>query len=324
MEQQVIVLHGRPADIDFAAPVASLEERGRPSAGLDRMRNVRRMLRETDLVQAHGGEALKHAIPALLGTRTPVVYRRIGGRLPRLSPPRRSFYRALIKRAAMVVTLTEGGRAELIDELGVHPARVALIPNAIDPARFARVPGRSEARRALGLSDHDKVILSLGALVEDKDPLGHLAVTRPVVETRDDVVHVFVGQGHLEPQLRHSIGASTGFRIVPEVADASLPLAAADVLLLASRSEGTPAVVLEARLCGLPVAAYEIGGVAEALPPHAVRLAPVGDVDALRARVCEWLDSAERPAPQLPSAAAHAFAEVADAYLRVYRGVLNR
>ncbi|WP_207479323.1 glycosyltransferase family 4 protein [Arenibaculum pallidiluteum] len=41
--------------------------------------------------------------------------------------------------------------ADYVRRAGVPDARIAVIPNGIDPARFARAPGRDEAKRRLGL-----------------------------------------------------------------------------------------------------------------------------------------------------------------------------
>ncbi len=67
-------------------------------------------------------------------------------------------------------------------------------------------------------------------------------------------------------------------------------MAAADVLLLASRTEGMPGTLIEAGLSGLPVVAPDIAGV-----PEVVRhgdtglLAAAGDLDGLRAHVASLL-----------------------------------
>jgi glycosyltransferase involved in cell wall biosynthesis len=59
-------------------------------------------------------------------------------------------------------------------------------------------------------------------------------------------------------------------------------MAAADILVLPSLSEGRPNVVLEAHACGLPVVATNVGGTPELLEDGVNGLlVPVGDSDAL-------------------------------------------
>ena len=73
------------------------------------------------------------------------------------------------------------------------------------------------------------------------------------------------------------------------------------ILLLMSRVEGTPNVVIEAQACGLAVAACDVGGVKEALMqdgPAAGLLLPV-EIDPVEAaeRIAAWLPAALEASP---------------------------
>jgi glycosyltransferase involved in cell wall biosynthesis len=74
------------------------------------------------------------------------------------------------------------------------------------------------------------------------------------------------------------------------VADPAPALAAADVLVLSSRTEGIPAVLIEAGLSGLPVVATDVGGVREVVVPGETGiLVPPRDVSALSGALRETL-----------------------------------
>jgi glycosyltransferase involved in cell wall biosynthesis len=69
------------------------------------------------------------------------------------------------------------------------------------------------------------------------------------------------------------------------VDDAGKYVSAFDVLVLSSRTEGTPMVLLEAMQAGVPVAAFGVGGVPAVLEGGAGWLVPPGDVPGLRSSV---------------------------------------
>jgi glycosyltransferase involved in cell wall biosynthesis len=67
-------------------------------------------------------------------------------------------------------------------------------------------------------------------------------------------------------------------------------LNAADLFVLASRSEGWCNAIVEALACGCPVVATDVGGNREIVTDPALgRLVPFGDRDALAGTVCEAL-----------------------------------
>jgi glycosyltransferase involved in cell wall biosynthesis len=104
-------------------------------------------------------------------------------------------------------------------------------------------------------------------------------------------------------------------------------LAASDVLVLASSTEGSPAVVIEAGLLGLPVAAYAIGGVPEIVEDGRTGvLVPAGDRERLAAEVAALLVDPDRRAAMGAAGSARCrgafeIGAVAPRYLEVYERV---
>jgi teichuronic acid biosynthesis glycosyltransferase TuaC len=154
-----------------------------------------------------------------------------------------------------------------LDQLAADGRHGRLVPNGVDMQLFA--PGdRLAARRALELPVNARIVLVVGHLIERKDPLLALEAFRSGTST--DSLLVFVGRGPLEAALvaragELGLGARvvlTGERPPEQLRDW---YRAADVLLLTSRREGRPNVVLEALATGTPVVATAAGGTGELL-----------------------------------------------------------
>ena len=309
VDQRVAVLRGSPPfPAGFEAPVEVLSSgHGRLIPGLRmdpmiawRLRSVCRRWRP-HVVQVHGGEPFKYA--ALVGGRRDrIVYRRIG-----LSPARatRSLtgrtHRLLMGRCRTIVAVAEAVRRETIDAFGVAADRVVTIPRGVDPGRVGSWLGREESRRRLRIELGAPVVISLGALSWEKDPLAHLEVMDGVRRVLPGSVHLIAGDGPLRHEVEQRAdraGLDGLARILgnrPDVADL---LAAADVLLLASKVEGMPGCVIEAGMSGLPVVSYAVAGVPEVVVDgetgYLVDQGAIGDL------VDRTVESAEGPDPADP------------------------
>jgi glycosyltransferase involved in cell wall biosynthesis len=296
VEQQVAVLRGEPPwAVRFAAPVSALAAQRSPLGG--RVRALRRLLRDwrPDLIQAHGGQPLKYAVAATVRGRPPVVYRRIGSVSGWLSsPPRRLLYAQLMRRAARVVAVAESVRAETASAFNLPTGHVVTIPNGVDVRRLEPARGRDATRAALGIPPEATAVLSLGALSWEKDPLGQLTVTAPLLRRRPRAVHLFAGDGPLRADLEAAAlacGLGPRVRVLGSRGDVGDLLTASDLMLFASRTEGMPASVIEAGVAGLPVAGVALTGVPEVVEDRVTGLlvAP-GDWDGLRAAAGRLLD----------------------------------
>lgn len=332
LDQRVAVLHGDPPwAVRFGVPVAALGARPgplHPGAVLA----LRRLLRgwRPHLVTAHGGEPLKYAALAGAGGPTlPIVYRRIGSVSWLSSGLRRALYGRLVRRADRVVAVAESVREETVAAFGLAPGRVVTIPNGVDPRRLAPERGREATRAALGIDPGAAVVLSLGALTWEKDPLGHLAVTAPLLARRPRAVHLFVGAGPLRAELEAAAAGGLAGRVLVlgSRGDVGDLLAASDLLLFASRTEGMPASLIEAGIAGLPVAGTALPGVPEVVEDGVTGLlVRPGDTGGLRTAVERLLEDGALRAALGAAArdrclARHGIAAIAAAYRGVYEEV---
>ena len=249
------------------------------------LRALRSEARGCDVVVAHGSRTLRACALALAGAGVPFVYRGIGD--PRVWSSRglrRWRTTLLLRRPALVTALWPGAADALVDQHGVPRERIRVVGNGV-PADRCPVPdatARREARRRLHLPDGAPVAGFLGSLTAEKCVGAAVAAVGQVPGA-----HLLVaGDGPERPALEVQAArdAPGRVRFVGVVAGAGPALAAADAVVLPSRTEGLPGVLIEAGLSGLPVVATAVGGVAEIVAGGETGvLVPPGDVDALAA-----------------------------------------
>lgn len=176
----------------------------------------------------------------------------------------RALERYTVKRADAVITVSEALRT-LLEQEGVEPRRITVLPNAIDPQEFD--PARfaaSDLRARLGLSP--VVAGFVGTMNRWQGVAKFAEVVEQVMAARSDVSFLFVGDGEnrvaLETELSRR-GVRSGVIFVGRQPHAAIPayIAAMDIgLLLDSNSYGSPMKVFEYWAMGKAV-------IAPAVPP---------------------------------------------------------
>jgi glycosyltransferase involved in cell wall biosynthesis len=201
-------------------------------------------------------------------------------------------------RAAAVVAVSEGV-ADDLSTLGVNGCIV--IPNPVlgeDIARRAQTPsGHSWLD---GVRDRP-VVVWCGRLADEKDPLA--AVDAVAAASRTTPLRLlFVGEGSLVERVRaraRALGVQDAVDVVGPVPDAVPFLAAADAVLLTSRREALPTVLIEALAVGTRVVATDCPtGPRRVLRDGSFgRLVPVGDPTGIAEGLLDALASPPRAVP---------------------------
>ena len=188
-------------------------------------------------------------------------------------------------------------------QLGVRPARIRYLPNAVDLVRFAPgphavPPGRARVPESGSEWAEPQIdVLFVGRLGPEKrvDVLVH-ALAR-LRGKRRNFTATIVGAGPLEPSLRrlvHDLGLDDLVTLIGGDPSPERWLRDARLLVLPSEHEGTPNIVLEAMACGLPVVATPVGSVPDLVDNgHTGRLVAVGDADGLARALLGLLDDPE-------------------------------
>jgi glycosyltransferase involved in cell wall biosynthesis len=263
-----------------ALPVPTL---GASPRGLRTLRALRGAARDATVVIAHGGDTLAACGVALTGTGVPFVYRNIGDPAHwATSPGRRWQLRVLMRRAARVVAVSSRAAIELTRRLHVPENRVTVIPTGVSGDRFrpADPAARIEARKTAALPPDAPVVAVVAALSPEKN----IEAAIDAVAALGDATLVIAGDGPQRAALEaHAHARAPGrVRFHGSLDDPRPVFAAADVVLLTSRTEGLPAVLIEAGLSAVPVVASDVGFVREVVVDGVTGLlTPAGDEPAV-------------------------------------------
>lgn len=185
--------------------------------------------------------------------------------------------------------------ATLARRRGFPPERVVVLPNAIVLDRFASLPARDAARARFALPADAEVVLALAWWPEVKGADVVLEALELLAARRDAAVGLLVGEERLEEFVRASVpGDVPWLRLTRFVDDAAWLYAAADVFVSASRHEGYSYAVGEALACGLPVVLSDIEGTRLFTGAPGASTVPVGDAEALAARLAQVLGEPRR------------------------------
>jgi glycosyltransferase involved in cell wall biosynthesis len=187
---------------------------------------------------------------------------------------------------------------------GVRADRLLTIRNAWRPPA-ASLPGQREARELLGLSTDGVVVGWVGRLAWVKAP--DVALAAFAAANRADATLSFVGDGPDRAALEAAavrLGLAERVRFHGMVPDAWRALRGFDALLLSSRSEGTPMILLEAMHAEVPIVATAVGGVPDLLDAQTARLVPTADPAGLGEAIAETLRDAPAAAGRAKAARA--------------------
>ena len=154
-------------------------------------------------------------------------------------------YPFMERKADVVVCLTKA------DAMNYSKAkRVEVIPNFAEDTISAETKASHQDER------EGKRAVFVGRLCLEKDPLRLLRLWRNIVAKHPTWVLDIFGKGELEDAVRMEIerlGIADSVILHGHTSDVSEVYGSADILLLCSRTEGLPMVLIEAMRNGLPV-----------------------------------------------------------------------
>ena len=201
-----------------------------------------------------------------------------------------------LPKADRVVTVCRAFARELAGITGIPVEKFLVQHNAIRPSADASPPDIDSLRKHYGLTENEKIILSIGRLSKEKahidliDAFANLCEKNPDLHAR----LMIVGDGPERERLQTAANASASREricFVGQVSDVEPFYAIADVFVLPSHSEGSPNVLLEAMAANVPVVATAVGGVPEIVENEAsALLVPANDPTAMALAISRLLN----------------------------------
>ena len=254
-------------------------------AWLRRARIRRR--RPSAVIAFHGLEPLYHQAVAAELARTGEQLSRRFQLLHRVFLPR--LLERACRRADRVLCLNQREKAFLEGERWAEPARVAVVPNGVEPELLVARVHRARASR----------LLFTGQWLRAKGTRYLTRAFEQIHSEHPDVELTCVGTGAEERVVSNDFAAHvrSAVRVIPRVTRAELAreLTRADLFLFPSLSEGFSGALLEAVASGLPVVTTPSGAAPDLLTDgRSAVFVPAADAAALAGAVGPLLDDCDR------------------------------
>lgn len=223
-----------------------------------------RLLKEfnPDLIQLNASETLKFAVFSKLFFRWdyPLVYRNANQMGSFLNGTLKNrFNQLLVSRLKGVISVSEASAKDFA--LNFPNTNPVVIPIGIDEKQIEH-----SLKESPDNSLPKCYLIQIGGLVQEKDPIGMLEIFEQNAKNNPELHLVYVGSGPLEASLREAIklrNLGQIVHVIPNQLNIFPILSRAKALVMPSKIEGLPAVILEAMYCKIPIVAYRVGGIGE-------------------------------------------------------------
>jgi glycosyltransferase involved in cell wall biosynthesis len=288
------------------------------------VRRVAQAIRTSGADVVHGHGAKGGAYSRLAGIRALRAYTPHGGSLhfdPRT--PIGLVYllleRALLRRTDLILFESAYARDVYYGRIGTPAAPVQVIHNGVAAAEFTPVAPAADASDVVFVGELRR-LKGVDVLIEALSLLG--AGGRSVSVT-------IVGSGPEAAEFQALARARGVAATFPGALPARDAFARGRLLVVPSRAESLPYIVLEAAAAGIPMLTTNVGGIPEIFGPYRGKLLPAGDVptlaEAIRAALADPAASQASALALRERVRAHFSAEtMVDGVLASYRAAIER
>ena len=179
-----------------------------------------------------------------------------------------------------------------LQDRGEAADRIALVPSGIDLDAYRPGPRNAAIAEALGAARDELIVGYCGRWSTEKNPLAFVKIAQRSLAARLPLRFVMTGAGPLRGAIitavRDAAMPQGRFHLLGEVEDLLPWLRSCDVLVVPSKLDGRPVVVVEALALGVPVLASRVGALPELIKDGINGfLQTSGDADAFVRRLSQ-------------------------------------
>ena len=186
------------------------------------------------------------------------------------------------RRLDRLISISGDVTETLIGKFGAWPQNIAEVPVAVAPVR-PKI-SKAQARALFGLSNEEICLVFTGRLVANKNQAALISMVKELIGKGLKVRLLLVGDGPDKETLQREIqatGTEGHVTLLGLYPDLSEVLAATDIFVTASLSEGVSLALLEAMTLRIPIVSTRSEGNAELLKNGVGYLVDEADIPAL-------------------------------------------
>ncbi len=333
-EVEVLSLFDGDADLPFEGEIKSLQ--ADPNKRFYDWKSWKKLAEfigefEPDIIQANASETLKFAglSQLIFGWNNRIVYRnanQMSGFLR--NRIQKTWNKFLLTRVAGIASVAAASANDLNQIFQLKSKPIRVIPIGIDSVEI-----EEKLKQDLNLPLPKSFLIQIGGWVPEKDPLGMISIFAKLSADFPDLKLVLLGSGRLEKEMIECIQESRlseRIHLIPSQENIFSILSKAKALVMPSKIEGLPGVILEAMYCEIPVIAYGVGGIGEVLQTGKTGwLVPSGDSDRFHQAIAECLSLPKQELQKITENAKKLVEEkyqigrIAEDFEGFYRDLLN-
>ena len=172
--------------------------------------------------------------------------------------------------SVMMLSNSRAGAEDYEDWLGLQSGKVSVVYNGVEFNSLLRAADNSDTekyRKLYKIPGNAPVIGGVFRMSEEKRPLLWIETAAEILSRIPSAHFVIAGNGPMRAEMQElaqKLGISERLHLPGNVSVPSW-FQLMDVLLLTSRMEGLPNVLLEAQSFGIPIVAPDVGGCVETI-----------------------------------------------------------